>query len=343
MKKYISIAIVIAVAASNAIAQQTDTIVGRCDRYYYSEWYDQCYLYEKDCDEERPFSLTTIGMFRYRDSTYNNGILMNEHHTANHMAVKGIAAMVPVEVDDIIFPHEFLPDTLTHKLPEQLMLFQADSLMPIPILTNRWPHMLTLLDSVRWDTAAPHVMRLPMCSSVDTADTSAWVTLLVYEAYFPEPLMVDTVFYVGGTMRNNFRRPGEPFMQVPTAYTFVSEFNYTGDPCQSCDSRMGLFYGTYPFEDMRWDTWHNFNYSTFNFGPFLPIVDFYQITAYTSETNRGTVDGGGRFPAMAEVTIEATPHEGYVFYEWSDGSTENPRTFTATSDLTLRAFFVASE
>lgn len=340
MKKYIAaVAVLIAMATADAAAQQDDTIVVRCSRYYYTEWYDECLFFGKNCEEEHPYSLGVSSMIYALDSTFNNRVLLNEHRAANHMAVKGIAAMTPVGIDTSNISAQWIPDTLTYKLPEYLMLFQGDSLMQLPIVTNRWPHSMRLLDSVRWDTAAPYVMRLPMCSSADRSDSSAWLTVLVYEAYFDQPLMVDSVFYVGGTLRNNFRRMNEPYTQVPTQYAYVHEFNYTGDECQGCDYHYGLFAGTYPFDNMAWDLWHNFNFTSPNFGPFLPIVDFYQIDAFTNEPNRGTVTGGGRFPAMSDATIAATPNEGYVFREWSDGSTDNPRTFTVTADVTVRAFF----
>ena len=41
------------------------------------------------------------------------------------------------------------------------------------------------------------------------------------------------------------------------------------------------------------------------------------------------------------VTLTATANEGYKFTQWSDGNTENPRTVTATADVTYTAEFTA--
>lgn len=42
------------------------------------------------------------------------------------------------------------------------------------------------------------------------------------------------------------------------------------------------------------------------------------------------------------VVIEVTPNDGYKFSSWADGSIENPRTITITSDITLTANCVES-
>jgi hypothetical protein len=41
------------------------------------------------------------------------------------------------------------------------------------------------------------------------------------------------------------------------------------------------------------------------------------------------------FPAETEVTISATPADGYYFDKWSNGWTGNPTTFTLNSDINI--------
>ena len=43
--------------------------------------------------------------------------------------------------------------------------------------------------------------------------------------------------------------------------------------------------------------------------------------------------------AGTEVTISATPAEGYYFDKWSNGWTANPTTFTLNSDIDVTAIF----
>lgn len=53
----------------------------------------------------------------------------------------------------------------------------------------------------------------------------------------------------------------------------------------------------------------------------------------------GSATGTGEYEFGTEVTLTAVPAEGYEFVQWSDGSTENPYTFTATENKTLSATF----
>ena len=57
-------------------------------------------------------------------------------------------------------------------------------------------------------------------------------------------------------------------------------------------------------------------------------LDFY---VYSDNEEMGTVTGSGSHPRDTEFTIEAFPNDGYVFLQWSDGSTENPRTIWSSN------------
>lgn len=53
----------------------------------------------------------------------------------------------------------------------------------------------------------------------------------------------------------------------------------------------------------------------------------------------GSVTGGGTYEYGSSVTLTAIPNDGYVFKQWSDGNTDNPRTVTVTGDVTYTAEF----
>lgn len=67
------------------------------------------------------------------------------------------------------------------------------------------------------------------------------------------------------------------------------------------------------------------------------------ITVGSNNTAQGTVSGGGLYSYNAQVTLRATAQNGFHFLQWSDGETENPRTFAATRDLNITATFVSNE
>lgn len=66
----------------------------------------------------------------------------------------------------------------------------------------------------------------------------------------------------------------------------------------------------------------------------------FSVTLSVNDPAMGTVVGGGDFTEGTEISIVATPTEGYVFTKWSDGITDNPRKLTVTQNVALTALFV---
>ena len=81
----------------------------------------------------------------------------------------------------------------------------------------------------------------------------------------------------------------------------------------------------------RWAYFHNFNEV-----PFLFNVESADIT-------QGTV-AMLQEPSCDDpvAIVQATPRSGYRFDHWSDGSTQNPYTYTAMGSLTLTAYFASA-
>ena len=83
----------------------------------------------------------------------------------------------------------------------------------------------------------------------------------------------------------------------------------------------------------------------------LGTVLWQKIVNYTvniSAGSNGSVSVNGTsgnysqsVPSGTILTIQGTGDSGYDFDGWSDGNSDNPRTITVTSDLTLTASFVA--
>ena len=68
------------------------------------------------------------------------------------------------------------------------------------------------------------------------------------------------------------------------------------------------------------------------------IVNSYTLSV-TSEEGGSVSTEGGEYEEGTEVTITATPDEGYRFTGWSDDSTEESITITLNSDTSLTANF----
>ena len=69
---------------------------------------------------------------------------------------------------------------------------------------------------------------------------------------------------------------------------------------------------------------------------FDSIVNQYTLTL---SAENGTVSGGGTSDYGTELTITATPADGYEFTKWSDDNTDNPRTIILVENLELVAYF----
>ena len=67
----------------------------------------------------------------------------------------------------------------------------------------------------------------------------------------------------------------------------------------------------------------------------------HNVIVAPSNTAYGSASGSGVYAEGTEVVIEATANAGYEFSAWNDGSTENPRSVTITSDTLFIANFVA--
>ncbi len=67
----------------------------------------------------------------------------------------------------------------------------------------------------------------------------------------------------------------------------------------------------------------------------------YTATCMANDNSRGSVtSAGGSYNYLTSVTFTAVPDANYHFLRWSNGSTDNPITFTLTQDTALTAIFV---
>ena len=65
----------------------------------------------------------------------------------------------------------------------------------------------------------------------------------------------------------------------------------------------------------------------------------YHIQVISSNSEMGSVSGGGDYRAGEEAILIATPKPGYSFIRWHDNNIENPRSITVTRDATYKAYF----
>lgn len=65
------------------------------------------------------------------------------------------------------------------------------------------------------------------------------------------------------------------------------------------------------------------------------------VTVSVNNPAAGSVTGGGEYASGTTATLTANANSGYHFDHWSTGSTDNPLSFTVTSNVTITAYFEA--
>lgn len=286
-----------------------DTIPAFDRRYHYTGWYDTCSQYLNGTTFELRNPVEPGSLFLWGKTGY----------TDRRMAVKGLMCMISRNADG----ERFL-DTI--KMPEFLYLYQVGP-----------NDTMIFIDSVRWDTAAPHAMKIPL-----RIDSTVIDHCLVYDAYFKSPVYVDSTFFIIGSQNsNNFRGPTESNPHNVYSWYYPTHYISPEHPNSQCiDHRVKAREAM--IEDdgsLHWWPW-NWGYI---FGYYMPIVDNRYLNVYSDSLDLGDVGGGGLYPDMSIDTIMAYPKPGCRFLHWNDGNTDNPRLILLTQDTSFTAFFAENQ
>ena len=321
----------------------------RCDKYYYTKWFD-------DCPNWRPNGVwDSCFCFKYQITRYveTAKIAKWEYAHNRRMKVKGLVAMVqnynPPTVDNA---------ANVQKLPEYLYLYQMTetgrNIQGIDIEVR-----LQLLDSVRWDTATARVMEFRQGWNDEYIQYC-----YLYEAYFEQPVWVDTDFFIVGSTNSGYNSVNSNG-RIPTVYVdIMDQQDYMLDNKTGCDiNNYQFLIGSdgplfqdgyncqlpgrpYAFWASTFSTVTNYWMSDWPYSPvgyYLVIVDKWDLNAEPNEVGWGEVLGGGRFPDESDDTITAIAAPGFAFVSWSDGVTDNPRVVHLMSDTTLIANFQCTQ
>ncbi len=321
----------------------------RCDKYYYTKWFD-------DCPNWRPNGVwDSCFCFKYQITRYveTAKIAKWEYAHNRRMKVKGLVAMVqnynPPTVDTA---------AVVQKLPEYLYLYQMTetgrNIQGIDIEVR-----LQLLDSVRWDTATARVMEFRQGWNDEYVQYC-----YLYEAFFEQPVWVDTDFFIVGSTNSGYNSVNSNG-RIPTVYVdIMDQQDYLLDNKTGCDiNNYQFLIGSdgplfqdgyncqlpgrpYAFWASTFSTVTNYWMSDWPYSPvgyYLVIVDKWDLNAEPNEVGWGEVLGGGRFPDESDDTITAIAAPGFAFVSWSDGVTENPRVVHLMSDTTIIANFQCTQ
>ena len=330
MKRIILIAILLIATQQYAVAQLNttphDTVYGLKERIYSVHWYDTCQEFLNDTIPTKQTYFYRLGI------AGSENLHLTKHYTPHRIAVKGLACMVmrPEEMEIMRRRGAMTGSLSDRNLPQYLQLYkQVDT------------GLVLLGTTERYDTIAPTLMEIPLIAS---GDTTTFCHL--YEAYFKSPVYVDSEFFVSSTSYGN----GPVF--VPEYGDLVHLYRQIWHVSIQNDGNLQVIRGgfecNYPWSVFYYYTGRTphaleeYNYRRKDWGPFFPIVDFYNITTESANPAQGSTSGDGRFSDLTDVVITATPEPGYRFRRWNDGNTRNPRTVFLTQDTHFIAYFTDS-
>ena len=312
MKRNLLIIVVVMLAANVAEGQVPDTVYLRGENYYYMEWYDEMYEFYHYDSLMGPTCLLNMGNYMNVGSYTGR-----DYTTSKPLQVKGLACMVLSDKQYFCSRNGDTSDSL-ERLPEYLYLFLRDS------------SKLELVDSVRWDTAAPKVFKLPR--NIDTSYGFMYCEL--YEGMFDEPRVVDGDFFIAGTYRSNeCTTLSYPYHYPRKIVCYVGVWGQL--------RLRNSWTRNAPSLDTPWPWLGGY---CAHHGPFNAILTGNRLIQLHSDDYRmGTAEGEGFFPDLSTQYIRAVPSEHYRFAGWNDGDTTNPRAVLLTQDTSFTAYFRASE
>ena len=328
MKKTVLIILLLAGLVEALSAQTYDTISNRYRRYYYRQWYDTCrYFFDNRRFDVNPSCYIELKMYQAGSHFAWKSYVAVSEYTDSPLTIEGIAVMVN-------FPVSWEHSQKPYHAEEYVYLAYYDS------VANR----MNIVDSARWDTARTKIMKLPLIADPtmyrDTFSFPGGVAYCyLYEAYFQQPVTMDSVFYVIGSMHNEEVDPlHDLYEYIPVHYSQVTVRSSGTTECSPDDPRQYVRNYCEGHMLQQWSV--DFPGDRGGYGPFLPILNTqHLVTVLSADTSMGDVRGGSYCRDSSVTQLRALPRYGYKFSHWDDGDTTNPRQVLVTCDTVFTAYF----
>ena len=326
----------------NVNAQTLDTVTGpggRLPGYHYSYWYDTCNAFFDTSRSPSLFPTWPVNSLGHVRQGYQGRALTLDYlrickseYTPHPIAITGFGVWIGDPADPRFQPSECVVPNASRGT-EYVYVVRYDSI-------NDSVHFI---DSARWDTAAPKVLKLPR--HVDTS-VYGFHYCHLYEVHLSKPIVMDSLFYLTGSFHNNILQ-GWSYHNIPTVY--AGEFVGNYPPEVDCKALLWTIYS--PSSSHSWATaplvWKpNVYRGTSMYGFYMPMVDYVTVVTQSLDSSMGIAYPGGQLSKHVGQTLHADPAPGYTFSHWVDGSvspqvvsSDNPRSALLTQDTTFTAVF----
>ena len=195
-----------------------------------------------------------------------------------------------------------------------------------------------------------------MTRTIDEDDTRRYIFTwsgdnIASVQYFSNGSLVSTTNYTYDNKKSAYSEIPEWFAVLSRDWEYLSANNVILKSLADGDEVVNRSYvytyeGNYPVKRVENSNINNYAQSTYTTyyeyadgtgASQVPQVCIINATANNSDW--GYVEGDGAYAAGSTVILYAQAFSGYTFQQWSDGNTQNPRTFTANGNATYTAVF----
>ena len=311
MKKLLII-LVLSVVLTPVAKAQPDTVQWKYKNYHYSLWYDTLpEFYTYYLQEWRP----ALKVWKWLSLELLPKMTAMPQRVERPTPVYGVAVTELMDYGrlSLITRNDWY-------IEEYMYLFQKVG------------DTMVLLDSARWDTVTPKVMKLAM-----NADTMRYGFGLVkvYEALFEKPVTVDSVFYIVSSNNGGSAHCGSGYYEYeyrPVVPVIVGHLFGLFQP-QWCPKPAWWEPKAFDFQTREWSESAQ-RYNSPIFGMYFPIVDYVELIVESADTAMGTAGPVAHVPRNTTQTIYAEPKPGYGFSHWREGGSNPTRSVYVAQDTT---------
>ena len=238
-------------------------------------------------------------------------------------------------VDDPTIPYTLIGDLDVAPQPLRCARFQFDVNNDMPML-----HAINDLH-VQFMAADGHLITTTNAYvesvAADTLTAEEWTEIQNDTVIYADKPTGETIYWYAMNLE-----AGDTVCLKTNYSSTLQVFSHSGNQVLESKADSSLIFRQFIAEkaEMYYVALHTVNTTKAQVTLTVDLKEFIRyFNIETSAVGNGTVTEGGTYAEGTEITLTATPDEGYQFTQWSDGNTDNPRTLVLTQDTSLVAYF----
>ncbi len=238
-------------------------------------------------------------------------------------------------VDDPSIPYQFIDDLDVAPQPLRCARFQfkVNNDMPMLYAENDIHVQFMAADGHLIKTTNAYVESV----AADTLTAEEWTEIQNDTVIYANTPTGETIYWYAMNLE-----AGDTVCLKTNYSSTLQVFSHSGNQVLESKADSSLIFRQFIAEkaEMYYVALHTVNTTKAQVTLTVDLKEFIRyFNVETSAVGNGTITEGGTYAEGTEITLTATPDEGYQFTQWSDGNTDNPRTLVLTQDTSLVAYF----